>query len=178
MKAAIAILFACAAFSLLRAADPEPTTPMRIKEIPEKQLFCAKKEVKMAEVPAFTAETLPAIVRKATELRLGQNGPLMLTILGYQGDPSQSFTIEVNFPYWTKNDDYEGPYVYRTAPKFKCASLIYQGPISGTSAAWGKLVEAAIGAGHQPVAESRELFLNFENPESPNNVIELQLGID
>jgi effector-binding domain-containing protein len=95
-----------------------------------------------------------------------------------KGDPSQSFTIEADFPYWTKNDEYQGPFAYRTAPKFKCASLIYQGPVSGTSAAWGKLVDAALHAGHHLTSESREVFLNWETPESVNNIIELQIGIE
>ena len=179
MKAALSVLLASACVSMLWAADPEPSlTPMRIKEVPEKQFFCVKKELLITEVQAFAAETFPELVRKATQLRLGQKGPLALTISGYQGDPAKSFTAEVDFPYAEKNDDYKGAYSYRTAPKFKCASMIFQGPVGGTGASWGKLVQAAISAGHQPTGESREVFLDFVGPDSTENIIELQLGID
>ncbi len=179
MKAVASLLLTGALVTMLQAADPESSlTPIRIKEIPEKQFFCLKKELLMAEVQAFAAEKFQELVRKATQLRLGQKGPLVLTISGYQGDPTKTFTAEVDFPYAEQNDDYKGAYAYRTAPKFKCASVIYQGPIGGTGESWGKLVQAAIAAGHQPTGESREVFLDFEGPDSKDNIIELQLGID
>ena len=132
----------------------------------------------MSDVGAFAAETFASVGRKATDLRLGQNGPIFLTFFGYKGDPSQSFTLEADFPYFTKNEQYQGPFAYGAAAKFKCACVIYQGPLAGSAAAWEKLVQDARNAGYHLTDESREVFLNWEDAESKNGVIELQLGIE
>jgi hypothetical protein len=43
--------------------------------------------------------------------------------------------------------------------------------------AYEKLGPSVTAAGHTPTGETRELYLYWEKPESPNNVIQLQMGI-
>ena len=42
--------------------------------------------------------------------------------------------------------------------------------------AWGAFVSASMQKG-EPTGESRELFLYYESAESPNNIVELQMGL-
>ncbi len=178
MKACTLFLTAILAVGSLCAAEPEPSiTPLRFKESPEKLLFCAKKEIVIAEIGKFAAETMPELVKKAVDLKLGQNGPLILSIIGFKGDPEQPFKVEAGFPAYRQDDDYRGDFYFRTAPKFKCVSVIYQGPISGTAAAWKKLVSDALTDGRAPSGESREIYLDWQGPDSPNTIVELQLGL-
>ncbi len=172
------LLFAALSVALVSASAQEPDiTKIRIKEVPEKQFFCAKKQLKIADVGGFATATLPMLVEKAVQLKLAQNGPIVLSYIGFKGDPEEPFTLEADFPVHAADNDYRGDFYFRALPKFKCASVIFQGPVAGMGAAWGKLVEQAIAAGHQPNGESREVFLSWESPESQNNIIELQFGI-
>jgi len=176
MRAFIISLLASATL-VLHAEDMETTTKMRIKEVPEKQFFCAKKQIKIAEVGQFAGETIPALAKKALELKLAQSGPIVLSYIGFKGDPEEPFTIVARFPVPAADDDYRGDFFFEKTPKFKCASLIYQGPVKGIGEAWGKLVSEAMAAGHQPTGESREVLLGWESADSSNNIVELQFGV-
>ena len=175
-RTALLLAAALAAFSAT-GADVD-VTKVRVKEVPEKRVFAAKKEIKMADVGEFAMQTLPELAKKATELKLGQRGPIMLCYHGFTGDYEKPFTIEADYPVWRDDDDYVGDFAFRTAPKFKCASVIYQGAPDGIGAAWQKLVSEAEAAGYKMTGESRELFLSWEAPDSANNITELQLGIE
>ena len=52
----------------------------------------------------------------------------------------------------------------------------FQGPLSRMGEAWGAFVPAAMAKG-EPTGESRELYLYFESKDSPNNIVELQMGL-
>jgi effector-binding domain-containing protein len=180
MKIPLTFFLGFLALISAHAADPTPatTTPLRVKTVPETQFFCAKKELKIAEAGQFATETLPALARQATELKLGQNGPLILSFIGFTGDPEQNFTLEAGFPVQTGKHDDQGTFYFRTVPKFKCASVIYQGSVAGIGDAWKKFVADAFAAGYKPTGETRERYLAWESPESENNIIELQFGIE
>lgn len=153
-------------------------TKMRIKEETEKIFFGAKKEIKIAEIGEFAMQTAPVIEGKALELRLPRSGTLTLSYFGFKGDPEQAFTAEIDLPVKKEDDDYRGPFFFRKAPKFKCASAILQGPLKYLGEAWETLVSEALKGGYKPTGESREVYLSFEGADSPNTIVELQLGIE
>jgi effector-binding domain-containing protein len=176
MKTLFSLVFAFSGMLLARAADPAPLTEVRIKETAARQYFCAKKELKLPQMGDFATEVIPQLVKKATELKLSQMGPVMFTYFNFFGDPDQTFTAEVGVPIHKEDaKDADGFYV-RNAPKFKCAAAIFQGPLSKIGEAWHSFAQAAMAKG-EPTGESRELYLYWEGHDSPNNIVELQLGL-
>jgi effector-binding domain-containing protein len=135
-----------------------------------------KKELKLAEMPDFAVASITELFQKATELKLGQGGPVMFTYYNFMGDPDQKFTAEIALPIHKKEVEQSGGPYLRETTKFKCASAIYQGPLNKIGDAWGAFVSGAMQKG-EPTGESRELFLYYESAESPNNIVELQMGL-
>ena len=171
-------VFACAVCLplLARAADPAPLTEVRLKETAERQYLCAKKELKIAEMHEFATATIKQLMEKATELKLGQSGPILITYFNFRGDPDQKFTAEIGVPIGAKEAAVVGEFYVRKVPKFKCAAAVFQGPLMQIGEAWGKFVEMAMTKG-EPTEESRELYLYWEGHDSPNNIIELEMGL-
>ena len=170
---AFATAFAVAA----RAADAPLLTDVRVKEIAARTYLCAKKELKLPEMAEFAPAAITRLMKTATELKLSQGGPVIFTYLGFYGDPTQTFTAEIGVPIpkgeaVPANDDH---YV-REAAKFKCAAAIFQGPLNKIGEAWQTFAGSAIAKG-EPTGESRELYLYFEAVDSPNNIVELQMGL-
>ena len=161
---------------LARAAEPALLTEVRIKETAERQYLCAKKEVKIAEMAEFAPAMVKALMEKATELKLGQSGPTLITYFDFRGDPEQKFTVEIGVPISVKEAAGTGEFYVRKVPKFKCAAAIFQGSMSQRGEAWQKFPEIALSKG-EFTGESRELFLYWEGHDSPNNVIELEMGL-
>ena len=176
MKRLPVLAFALCLPLLARAADPALLTEVRIKETAERQYLCAKKELKIAEMAEFAPATVKALVDKATELKLGQSGPIVIIYFNFQGDPEQKFTVEIGVPIGAKDAAVTGEFYVRKVPKFKCAAAIFQGSMSQRGEAWKKFPEIAMSKG-EFTGESRELFLYWEGHDSPNNVIELQMGL-
>ncbi len=174
MKILLSCFFATSLVLVARGADPALHTEVRLKETAPRSYLCLKKELKIAQMGEFAVDAITQLVKKATELKLGQGGPVMFTYFGFQGDPEQTFTAEIGLPvHKTDLGDAAAPYI-RKAPKFKCASAIFQGPLTKIGEAWHSFALGAMAKG-EPTGESRELHLYFEAPESPNNIVELQM---
>jgi effector-binding domain-containing protein len=174
MKTLLVLGLALSFSVVLRAADPAPTTDVRVKETAARTYLCVKKEVKLADLAEFAPEGVTQLMEKATELRLGQGGPIMLTYYNFSGDPAQTFTAEIGLPVWKKDVDKSAGVYIRNVPKLKCASAIYQGPLTKIGDAWHSFATTAMSKG-ETTGESHELYLYWEGKDSPNNIIEMQM---
>jgi len=170
------VTFAICLPLLAHAADPASLTEVRVKETAERQYLCAKKELKLAEMHEFAPATLQQLMEKATELKLMQGGPVLFTYFNFRGDPDQKFTLEIGVPIFANEGASTGAFYVRKVPKFKCAAAVFQGSLSQIGETWHKFVASAMTKG-EPMDESRELYLYWEGHDSPNNIIELELGL-
>src|SRR5688572_11802048 len=128
MKTLLALVLASSFVISARAAAPNQITDARVKETAARSYLCVKKDLKLADLAEFAPEAVTQLMEKATEQKLGQGGPVMVTYFNFMGDPTQTFTAEVALPVWKKEvAPADGIYV-RSIPKMKCASAIYQGP--------------------------------------------------
>ena len=98
----------------------------------------------------------------------------MLTYYNFSGDPAQTFTAEVGLPIWKKDVENSAGVYVRNVPKMKCASAIFQGPLTKLGDAWHTFATSATSKG-EVTGESHELYLYWEGRASPNNIIELQM---
>jgi effector-binding domain-containing protein len=176
MKSLSALILTAILGLVCRAAEPSPITEVRVKETTGHTYLCLKKELKLAEMSEFAVAAITELFQKSTEQKLGQGGPVMFTYFNFTGDPDQKFTAEIALPINKKEVEKSGGPYLRETSKFKCASAIYQGPLKKIGEVWGAFVGAAMQKG-EPTGESRELFLYYESAESPNNIVELQMGL-
>src|SRR5688572_16225775 len=142
MKALLSLMLTGSVL-IARAADPAPHSEIRIKETAPRNYLCTKKELKIAEMHEFAPEAITRLFEAAMEARLGQGGPVMFTYFNFQGDPNQTFTAEIGLPI-AKADapKTEGLYVRQTG-KFKCATAIFQGPLTKLGEAWQSFAPGA-----------------------------------
>jgi effector-binding domain-containing protein len=174
MKTLVALALASSFAVALRAADPSPFTDVRVKETAPRSYLCMKKDVKLPALAEFAPDAVTQLMEKATELKLGQGGPIMLTYYNFSGDPAQTFTAEVGLPIWKKDVAKSADVYVRNVPKTKCASAIYQGPLTKIGDAWHSFATTAMSKG-EVTGESHELYLYWEGNDSPNKIIELQM---
>jgi effector-binding domain-containing protein len=120
---------------------------------------------------------MPAITKASEDGKVKIAGPFVLT---YQGGahqhPEQPFTGEVGLIV-ADGAIAEGEAKVRKVKPFKCATVLYTGPIAHIGDAYQKLFPAVAQAGLTPTGEEREFTLFYEGLDSPNNVILVQVGI-
>lgn len=127
-----------------------------------------------------TIRKLRAVVDKAAaDGKAETAGPMVLVFHGADNDPKTRFVLDVGLP--VKGGVLQvaaGGAKARKLDEFRCVTVLYTGPLSAAMAVgYQKLAEALAGGSMTPTGETRQTYLYVEGPESPNNVIRLEIGI-
>ena len=70
-----------------------------------------------------------------------------------------------------------GRFKVRPLAALRCASVTYTGPVPTIDKAYDRLIPAVQGAGLITTDETRELYLNWEGPDSPNDQVLVAIGL-
>jgi hypothetical protein len=161
-------------------ADNAPVIgEMIVQTIPPRQYVFAKIETDFASMGPPIVQALRGIDAAAREQKLSLWGPTMhYYYKAPHRSPSEPFTMETG---QFVPDDVKaiGKYEVRELPEFKCASLLYVGTIGPSIGdAWQALYRGVRAKGLKPTDEERELYLYWEGVDSPNNVVQVQVGVE
>ncbi len=153
---------------------------MRIQTMPPLTYLCATAETSFAKMGEPVQTAFDRVFGVAAEAKLLIARPTMLV---YQGnphlDPQKTFKMEIGIIVAdeTTLPDNAGDLKLRKTGVFKCASVLYTGPVDQQGKAYEKLIPAIREAGLTPTGEEREMCLYWESNESPNNVFLMQVGV-
>jgi effector-binding domain-containing protein len=105
--------------------------------------------------------------------------PMGAPIFVYKGagyDPTKPFTLEYGFPVSDATKPV-GPYQVTKLDSTKSMTAVYCGPVSKIGDAYRQIFTQIMAAGEQPTDARRERYLYWENHDSPNNVILIEIGL-
>jgi effector-binding domain-containing protein len=104
-------------------------------------------------------------------------GAALFVYHGVTQDFAKPFTLDIGY---LAADDAKaaGEFKVRKLDEFRCATVLYTGPVTSIHAAYGKLMPALGKAGHKPTTENREYYMYYETPDSPNDVTMVAVGIE
>jgi hypothetical protein len=163
-------------------AQPEdsPSTigKMIVQTIPEKKyLFASIDDTNFARMGEPVVKSLTAMGAAAKEHKTLLHGPVLHYYYGAPHTaPDKSFKMETGFLF-PEREETVGAFKARILPRYKCASVLYVGPARQIGDAWQQLYRSVRGAGLTPTDEERELYLYWEGADSPNNIVQVQVGI-
>jgi effector-binding domain-containing protein len=103
-------------------------------------------------------------------------GPLLIIFHGVNGDPDQQFPFEVGFPVAEETKVVDGLQI-KQLDKFRCATVIYSGPMSQIKKAYSAVYNDLLNEGLEPTDEGRQSVLMFEGDDSVNNVALIEVGV-
>jgi effector-binding domain-containing protein len=186
-------IFAVAAILVLTmqtfAAEPakevkkEPAKPaeyligeMHVQTIPAQDFIYGSAETTFEKIGDVVNKYIPMLVDGIKEGKIIQKSCAMFVYKGIGQDMTKPFTLEVGWCVTDKAKEV-GELKLRKTAEFKCATILYTGALSNIGKAYEKLMPALLAAGYQPSGESREMYLYFEDPESVNNVVQIQMGV-
>jgi effector-binding domain-containing protein len=167
------------------AAQPSASTAaapkigeLIVQTIPAKHYVFGGFETEFKGMGEPVVKTLTALGDRAREMKLGLYGPVVHFY--YEAPhraPDKSFKMETGFfvPEGTKA---VGDFKVRELPQFKCASILYVGPGPRIGDAWQELYRSLRAKGLTPTDEERELYLYWEGVDSPNNIVQVQVGVN
>jgi effector-binding domain-containing protein len=160
------------------ATQPDPgfvVSDMRVRTVSGYSYLYDTSQTSFAKIAEPIGRMIPALDKGIADGKFHPTGPLVMTYRGVT-DMSQPFTLDVGYMVPKETATFD-QFKVRQEDSFKCATVLYSGPLSKISEAYGKLYAAIGAAGLKPTMTVREIYLFWEGPESPNNVIQIQMGI-
>ena len=151
-------------------------TELRVQDFPAVTYLYTQQETTIGEL----GQVIPGMLQKLEEAIDGGEVKVTAAPLfiyeGTTGDMSKPFQLLVGFPVREGTKAPDGLQVKQLEP-YHCATAIYSGAMEHVGQAYQKVFTDIFAAGLKPVGGSREMHMYFESPESPNNIFQIQVGV-
>lgn len=150
---------------------------MQIKEIKPINFLFFRTKTKVSELGRYVGIVARELYRDATLNDLEISGPVYWNYIGFSGDITKEFTLEIALPVAEIPSHYEGKFRVKREETFYCVSIIHEGSWFDLPASYEKLMNF-IGEHDLKIASlNREVYINmdFNNPSA--NITEIQVGI-
>jgi effector-binding domain-containing protein len=148
-----------------------------LQTIPAKHYVYGTIETDFKSMGKPIGETLGSLIKAASENKQPLLGPVMHFYYGAPHTaPDKGFKMETG---WFVQEGTQAPegFKVRELPKYKCATILYVGPAPRIGDAWQKLYKSVADKGLTPTTEEREVYLYWEGVDSPNNVVQVMVGV-
>jgi effector-binding domain-containing protein len=150
---------------------------MQVKEVRPINFIYYRTETKISEL----VKLLPVakeIYREAVEHDLHITGPVHWHYIGFTGDESKQFTLEIALPVASVIPDYDGKFHFKRTAPFKCVSSIHEGAWNEIPYTYDKMKQFIFKHKLEASAMNREIYVNsdFDSPDA--NVTEIQIGLN
>jgi predicted transcriptional regulator YdeE len=179
---AVVLLAGASLAAAEEAKEPPEAKPeflvgeMRIQRLPGPTYLHAETETTLAKIGQVAGETIPALLKALAEGNVRLPGPMINVYRGATGEMDTPFKLCIGFAV-AEGTKPVGVYKVKKLDDFRCATVLFSGPMAKIGEAYGKLFPALTAAGHTPTGETREYYLYWESDKSPNNILLIQAGI-
>jgi hypothetical protein len=140
--------------------------------------FFLSSRATVAELPSLAPALSKRLFVLLKEAGIPSFGPLLMIQRGASEDPRKPFDFEVGILAPKDTKPFREANV-RFLAAFPCATTVATGNFAGEGgkAAFMTLFKAAAEQRRIPTSEFRELLLFWESEASPNNLVQVQIGL-
>ena len=114
---------------------------------------------------------------EAVQRNLRINGAVQWHYLGFTGDLSKPFTLEVCLPIEDVPQGYDGPFHVKRSDLFKCVSVVHEGSWMEIPMSYAKIMKYVDENKLIPLGVNREIYITVDLQAPEANVTEIQFGI-
>jgi effector-binding domain-containing protein len=142
---------------------------MEVKTVNPVKIFYHTETTTLKEIMSVADREIGNMYAEAQKLGLQESGPMQFVYYGCDEKPDTKFKLEIAMVV-----DQEKPY----DEGFTCATTVHNGDISKIGETYEKLIPELFKSGRQITDHSREVYHKWVSPESPENVTEIQIGVN
>jgi effector-binding domain-containing protein len=147
-----------------------------LKEIRPINFLFHRAEVKVSDL-VHQIPVAKELFREAVRLDLHPTGPIHWHYIGFTGNPSKPFLLEICLPVATVPADYDGSFHFKRTEKFKSLVVVHEGGWEDLPKSYEMLMTSVQQHHYEPVGITRELYINADFTDPKANVTEIQMGI-
>jgi effector-binding domain-containing protein len=153
------------------------TTTPQLKEIKPISFLFFRTETSLGQLQDFVPVGQD-LFKEAVNYKLQVTGPIHWHYLGFHGDPTEPFTLEISLPVAETLAEYDGSFHFKRTDKFRCATMTHEGSWSSIADAYSALHQFITSKGLRPLAINREVYLNADFKDPDANLTEIQVGVE
>ena len=151
---------------------------VRIRTLAPRAYAYVETETTFAELGNAIGNAMGKVQKAAEEGTIQVDGPFVLAYPKGSAHRTPDKPFQVHIGLMVKEDSKGGGDVkVRKTEPFKAATVMYTGPVMEVGQCYEKLFPAIEKMGLTPSGEEREFTLYFEDLESPNTVVMVQVGV-
>jgi hypothetical protein len=147
------------------------------KEIQPINFLYFRTRTKVSELGRFVGIVARELYRDAIFSNLEVTGPVYWNYIGFEGDETKPFLLEISLPVAEIPLDYEGKFQLRRSEKFHCISIIHTGSWYDIPRSYERIMQFAQKNQCKVTGYNREIYVNIDFITPGSNVTEIQLGI-
>lgn len=150
---------------------------MKIKEVNPINFLYFRTRTRVGELGRFVGIIARELYRDAALYDLEVTGPVYWNYIGFDGDESKVFVLEIAIPVAEIPSSYRGKFQLKREASFRCVSTVHEGSWFDLSRTYSRIAEFISERGLTPCDNNRELYLNIDFMNPAANVTEIQIGI-
>jgi hypothetical protein len=161
------------------AASPAPLIgEVNVQTFPALNYYHVATETSFAKIGDTVGKAMQELSEAGQAGAVRGIGPTMLVYedAHFDAKPDRVFKMQAGI-LAAEGAKPMGNFKLRKTEPFKCATVLYTGPVGGQGQAYQKLYPAIARQGLTRTNEEREMCLYWEGYDSPNNVFLIQVGI-
>jgi effector-binding domain-containing protein len=147
-----------------------------VKQVKPINFLFFRTETTIGELAGFLS-VANELFKEAFEKNLRVTGPVHWHYLGFTGDVTKPFTLEVALPVSNILGDYDGQFHFKRTESFQCVSITHEGNWLEIPKSYEKLFQFALKKKLRPVGVNREIYINADFNDPDANITEIQLGV-
>jgi effector-binding domain-containing protein len=151
-------------------------TAMQVQTLPAQTYFYVPARTTFQEIQQPIGQAMGELGRAAADGKVAFTGPPTFVYRGATPELNRAFDLEVGFPVAEGTKPF-GPFKVRAMGPFRCATVVYTGPVSLIDKAYDQLIPAMDRAGLQPTDETRETYWKWGGPDAADNQTLVAVGV-
>ena len=147
-----------------------------IKEIKPINFIYFRTETHIHELANFFP-VAKDLYKEAVNYNLHITGPIHWHYMGFMGDVSKPFTLEIALPVSEIVPAYDGAFHFKRTEPFKCVTMTHDGKWTDIPKSYDKMMQFIGEKSLAPLAVNREIYVNSDFADPDANVTEIQIGV-
>lgn len=150
---------------------------MQVKEVKPINFLYFRTRTRIGEMGRFVGIIARELYRDAALNDLEVTGPVYWNYVGFNGNESTPFTLDIALPIAEIPGNYHGKFQLKREESFSCVSLVHEGSWFDLQQSYARMAEFITVRGMELSGQNREVYLNIDFMNPAANVTEIQMGV-
>ena len=150
---------------------------MEVKTVNPVKVFYHSEMTTLNGIHEVANREIDKLNTEAVKIGLKEVAPLQFVYHGCDDNPETKFTLDIALVV-AEEKPYEGKYKFKDLDGFKCVSTIHNGSINQIGETYEKFMPELAKNGKQMTDQNREVYHKYIDLDSPENITEIQIGVN